>query len=158
MNTDKRQINQIKCIAVVIGAVLALLAGSTLFANHANADETASLEADSTKCQVMYRLYNKWTGEHFYTADKDEQANLQKVGWSYEGAGWYAPTSSKTPVYRLYNKHTAGGDHHYTMDKSEYDKLVKLGWTGEGIGWYSDDNKRSPSSQAIQPQRASQQS
>ncbi len=110
----------------------------------ANADETASVETDSTECQVMYRLYNKWTGEHFYTASSDEKSNLEKAGWTHEGVGWYAPTSSNTPVYRLYNKHTAGGDHHYTMDKSEYDKLVKLGWSGEGVGWYSDDNKEVP--------------
>ena len=75
MKTDKKHIYSIKCIAIVISAVIALVASSILFANQANADETASVASDSTKCQAMYRLYNKWTGEHFYTADKDEQKN-----------------------------------------------------------------------------------
>ena len=98
-------------------------------------------DSDEVGTQVMYRLYNKWTGEHFYTADKDEQKNLVKVGWTDEGTGWIAPTKSNTPVYRLYNSYVEGGDHHYTMSKDERDACVKAGWTDEGIGWYSDDNK-----------------
>ena len=95
----------------------------------------------SLKAIEMHRLYNKWTGEHFYTSDITEKNDLVKNGWSYEGVGWTAPSSSKTPVYRLYNKYVAGGDHHYTMDADEKDNLVKEGWSYEGIGWYSDDSK-----------------
>ncbi len=89
----------------------------------------------------MNRLYNKWTGEHFYTASTEEKENLVKVGWTDEGVGWTAPTKSATPVYRLYNKYVEGGDHHYTLDKDERDACVKAGWTDEGIGWYSDDDQ-----------------
>lgn len=92
----------------------------------------------------MFRLYNPYTGEHFYTADASEGDHLISVGWRYEGVGWTAPASSKTPVYRLYNKYVKGGDHHYTTDKAEYDRLVKAGWTGEGVRWYSDDAKGVP--------------
>ncbi len=88
----------------------------------------------------MYRLYNPNSGEHFYTADASERDNLKRVGWAYEGVGWTAPKTSKTPVYRLYS----GTDHHYTMDASERDNLVRVGWRYEGIGWYSDDGKRVP--------------
>lgn len=87
----------------------------------------------------MYRLYNKWTGEHFYSASATERDNICAAGWSYESVGWLAPTSSKTKVYRLYNKYA--GDHHFTMDENEYNSLEKLGWTKEGVGWYSDDAK-----------------
>ncbi|MDO4404314.1 MAG: hypothetical protein Q4C09_04675 [Atopobiaceae bacterium] len=96
-------------------------------------------DADTTETQVMYRLYNPNSGEHFYTANAAERDNLVTVGWSYEGEAWVAPVSSETPVYRLYNSHEALGDHHYTTSKEEYDYLVSIGWTGEGIGWYSDD-------------------
>ena len=89
----------------------------------------------------MHRLNNKWTGEHFYTSSDNEKSNLVKVGWTDEGVGWYAPSTSKTPVYRLYNGYVKGGDHHYTMNKSEVETLKKAGWTYEGIGWYSDDSK-----------------
>ena len=53
--------------------------------------------------QSMYRLYNPYSGEHFYTASADEMGHLASIGWSYEGVGWVAPKQSNTPVYRLYN-------------------------------------------------------
>lgn len=92
-----------------------------------------------TTTQEMYRLYNQWTGEHFYTAAAGERDHLKGVGWTYEGIGWVAPEKSGTPVYRLYNEFAPGGDHHYTMSAYERDELVKAGWKDEGIGWYSDD-------------------
>lgn len=51
------------------------------------------------------------------------------------------PTSSGTPVYRLYNPYV--GDHHFTVSSQERDALVSAGWTDEGIGWYSSDDNRS---------------
>lgn len=87
--------------------------------------------ADGTN---MYRLYNRWSGEHFYTASTLERDSLAMIGWSYEGVGWVAPTTGD-PVYRLFNRYTS--DHHYVMDAGERDKLVALGWRAEGIGWYS---------------------
>ena len=89
---------------------------------------------------VMYRLYNPNSGEHFYTASGNERDGLVKVGWKYESLGWIAPTTSKTPVYRLYS----GTDHHYTTSAKEKDNLVKAGWKYEGIGWCSDDAKGVP--------------
>ena len=83
----------------------------------------------------MYRLYNKWTGEHFYTSDFSEKNKLVTLGWADEGIGWWAPKSSGSPVYRLYNRYA--GDHHYTTSKSEYDMLGTVGWNKEGVGWQS---------------------
>lgn len=91
---------------------------------------------------VMYRLYNPNSGEHFYTASQAERYNLVQLGWQSEGIGWYAPKKSNTPVYRLYNPNA--GDHHYTVSVAERDWLVSLGWNDEGIGWYSDDQKGVP--------------
>ena len=85
---------------------------------------------------TMYRLYNRYTGEHFYTSDVSERDRLVSVGWSYEGVGWVAPVSGD-PVYRLYNGHVRGGDHHYTTSASERDSLVRAGWSYEGVGWRS---------------------
>ena len=92
----------------------------------------------------MHRLYNRWTGEHFYTSNTTEKNDLAKKGWSYEGVGWNAPSTSSKPVYRLYNPYVEGGDHHYTMDSNERDSLIKRGWSDEGIGWYSDPNQGVP--------------
>lgn len=84
--------------------------------------------------QNMYRLYNRWSGEHLYTADLDEAKADVAAGWRWEGVGWVAPTEGKA-VYRLYNPFS--GDHHYTMSEDERDGLVALGWEAEGVGWRS---------------------
>ena len=89
---------------------------------------------------AMYRLYNPNSGEHFYTASAHERDSLRRTGWKYEGVGWTAPASSRTPVYRLYS----GTDHHYTTSAAERDMLVRAGWKYEGVGWYSDDAKGVP--------------
>ena len=102
---------------------------------------SAALAADGVQ---MHRLYNQWTGEHFYTASAGERDSLVSVGWTSEGVGWVAPEKSGTPVYRLYNPYVKGGDHHYTTNASERDALVRAGWRAEGTGWYSDDAKGVP--------------
>ena len=89
----------------------------------------------------MYRMYNPNSGEHFYTSDINEKKHLVKVGWNYEGIGWYAPETGH-PVYRLYNPNV--GDHHYTLDINEKNHLVDVGWNYEGIGWYSDIEEKVP--------------
>ena len=98
-----------------------------------------TMDPDDPSRIKMYRLYNPYTGEHFYTASKTERADLITLGWNHEGIGWYAPPTSQTPVYRLNNPFANGGDHHYTMSAEERDACVEAGWEYEGIGWYSDD-------------------
>ena len=90
----------------------------------------------------MYRLYNPYSGEHFYTSNSAERDALRELGWNYEGIGWTAPSYSNTPVYRLYNRYA--GEHHYTTNVAERDQLVAVGWDYENIGWYSDDAQGVP--------------
>lgn len=89
--------------------------------------------------QPVYRLYNRWSGEHLFTTDKSEYDSLARVGWKQENVGWNAPNFSSTPVYRLYNRWS--GDHLYTTDRSEYDKLARIGWTQEGVQLYSGGSR-----------------
>ena len=84
---------------------------------------------------AMHRLYNPYTGEHFYTASVYERDAVVAAGWSYEGIGWYAPKNEGADVYRLYNANA--GDHHYTLSAGERDVLVTAGWNYEGVGWLS---------------------
>lgn len=86
----------------------------------------------------MYRLYNKWSNEHFYTANRSEYLGLIKKGWNDEKIAWYAPVDG-VAVYRLYNEWS--GDHHYTTSGREYDRCVENGWRGEGVAFYSDGDK-----------------
>lgn len=97
---------------------------------------TVNNSGDQISVIPMYRLYNPNSGEHFYTASVTEKNHLDRIGWNYEGIGWYAPTASHgIPVYRLYNKN--GGEHHYTISAAERRNLLRIGWSNEGIGWYS---------------------
>ena len=100
-------------------------------------EDIPALPRDS---EVMYRLYNRWSGEHFYTSDPAERAFLVGIGWTDEGVGWIAPKEG-AEVYRLYNPYAEGGDHHYTMDAEEYEALAKLGWEQEGVAWHSAGEK-----------------
>ncbi|MGI6118017.1 MAG: CAP domain-containing protein [Bilifractor sp.] len=103
---------------------------------------SVSVHCVSGSKKPMYRMYNKNSGEHFYTANQTERNNLRQAGWRYEGIGWYAPAASNIPVYRLYNANA--GDHHYTTNEREVSNLINAGWKYEGIGWYSDENKGVP--------------
>ncbi len=118
---------------------------ATLPSGRSLSHEWTVVEAKSESTQVMYRLYNPNSGEHFYTASTVERDATIAAGWNDEGIGWTAPSESNTPVYRLYS----GTDHHYTMSIVERDHLIDVGWTlegdnAEGIAWYSDDQKRVP--------------
>lgn len=52
--------------------------------------------------QIVYRLYNKNTGEHFYTMSVFEKDSLVKGGSNNEEIGWSTPNKGKA-VYRVYN-------------------------------------------------------
>ncbi len=91
----------------------------------------------------MRRLYNRFTGEHFYTTSTQEHDSLVKVGWTSEGEGWTAPASG-SPVYRLYNPYVPGGDHHYTTSATERAACIAAGWRDEGTGWFSADTTGVP--------------
>ena len=85
---------------------------------------------------------------HFYTADADEAAGLDKPGsgWSFEryefsipvpngkdGAG--ACAAGLVPVYRLYNNGFAlhiDSNHRYVTDAGERAKMQSQGWIDEG--------------------------
>lgn len=82
----------------------------------------------------VYRLYNHNTGEHFYTTSGTEKNANVSAGWTYEGVGWIAPTTSSSPVYRVYNPNAMGGDHYYTKSKYEAQSLVNKGWKWDNNG------------------------
>lgn len=95
-----------------------------------------------TNTQVVYRLYNPYTGQHLYTIDSNEYEELGKLGWNQENEAWKSPLKSEKPIYRLYNPNS--GDHHYTMDANEYKELGEIGWEQEGVKLYSDEAETTP--------------
>ena len=133
-----------KVATVKDGVVTAVAPGeATITATSVDNPEAAATCAVTVKAapgpepaegQDMFRLYNPYSGEHFYTASAYERDVLVGLGWQDEGVGWVAPAEG-APVYRLYNPYA--GDHHYTVSAFERDHLVQLGWTDEGVGWCS---------------------
>ena len=132
--------------------ILAVLTSIAMAAGVIVSVPSSPSEAASVETSLMFRLYNPNSGEHFYTADESERDNLESYGWKYEGVGWYAPTSSNTPVYRLYNPNT--GDHLFTTSTAERQNCLDAGWNDENIGWYSDDAKSIPVYREYNPNAA----
>ena len=97
---------------------------------------------EKVETNVMHRLYNPNSGEHFYTGSEEERDVLVSLGWIYEGIAWNAPTKTGDSVYRLYNPNS--GDHHYTMSAEERDMLVGVGWQYEGVCWNSASAENLP--------------
>ena len=137
--------NKIK--AVGISAALATTLGLGL------APAAALAETKVDDLATVVRMYNKWTGEHLFTTNALEVADLEARGWQNEGTYWKAPAAPKDekdpnsrymPVYRLYNPNSS--DHLYTTDLVEYTNLMAAGWRGEDVKFMSaafpkSDNK-----------------
>lgn len=54
---------------------------------------TAHWKAAPVRTAAMHRLYNPYTGEHFYTADTTERDHLTGLGWRYEASAGRRPPS-----------------------------------------------------------------
>ena len=85
----------------------------------------------------MFRLYNKFNGNHMFTSSKDEKASLIKASWKDEGIAWDIDNKI-LPVYRLLNSYN--GQHMFTTSIVECNSLIDGGWSYEGIADYGYKN------------------
>ena len=95
-------------------------------------------QAALAEAKPVWRLYNRYDGDHMWTLDKAEYDSLVKAGWTGEGKAWQAPhkeSMNEGFVYRLYNPWS--GEHLFIMDYGEYDQLGKAGWRKEGTAFES---------------------
>jgi hypothetical protein len=114
------------------------------------AQTTAPTSTDNPSLTAVYRFYNAKTGDHFYTASKQEQvivANTSKSGYASEGIAFYAYSTQITgtlPVYRFYDAKT--GDHLYTTSETEKTSLLGAtsGYKYESIAFYAYATQVSP--------------
>lgn len=96
----------------------------------------------------VYRLYNKVSMEHLYTASKYEYDNLPKLSsdWKREGVNFqsYNTNQSNTKaVNRVYNPKS--GEHIYTQDTYEVKVLTTMnGWRSEGVAFYAPKASSKP--------------
>ncbi|MCB2189197.1 MAG: hypothetical protein KQJ78_22500 [Deltaproteobacteria bacterium] len=116
------------------------------------ADRLFYVEPSPTGSAVaVHRLYNPYSGRHYYTYKDAERNTLVALGWNYErDEGAIYPTAGVAPagtteVFRLYN--TVTGTHLYTTSAPEvsyilntqpqWQKHTSLGWayTWAGAGY-----------------------
>ncbi|MBQ7149252.1 MAG: hypothetical protein IJR96_10960 [Pseudobutyrivibrio sp.] len=102
------------------------------------ASSSSSSSSEPTTVPV-YRLFNKLTGTHFYTANKVERDLLLEqnanAGWIDEGIAFQTAVTSSTPVYRVFD--VTKGIHLYTADIAARDAYIASGCADEGIAWYA---------------------
>lgn len=100
----------------------------------------------ATKGVNVYRLYNTWSHEHFYTANLDEYKARVADGWNGEGVGFVAPEDGSDQVdgqvYRFFNPNNK--EHLYTKDSAEVERLKAIGWKYEGVAWNSAKSDQTP--------------
>ena len=98
---------------------------------------SAASGAKAAASVSLYRLYNRYNGEHLYTMSSAERDDLVRDGWRYEGVGWYSAASTGVAVYRQFNPYVSVGTHNYTTSKAEDASLGSRGWRREGVAWYA---------------------
>lgn len=103
------------------------------FGTRINSTVLAWIESDTHHYVANFRLYNRNSGEHFFTTNATEYQALVNLGWRAEGVAWFA-TATGDEVYRLYNPNS--GKHFYTKSVTEKQYLVRLGWHDEGVAYH----------------------
>ncbi len=87
----------------------------------------------------IYRLFNTVTGQHFYTANKQERDLLLEKnaadGWTDEGIAFETAQKTSIPVYRVFD--LVNGNHIFTTDAAARDLYIANGCRDEGIAWYA---------------------
>ena len=84
----------------------------------------------------IFRLYNPHSGNHHFTASRNEYDTLGTIEWIREGLAWYGEDDSGVALFRFFNPNASGGTHHYTSSTEERVRMVSDGWVYEGISWY----------------------
>ncbi|MFC5222837.1 hypothetical protein [Bifidobacterium leontopitheci] len=82
----------------------------------------------------VYRVINKKTRFHHFTASRNEYLTLIRGGqWQSEGIPFYAAKKG-TNVYRLY--YPKNGAHFFTKSAAERNAAMKVGWRYEGVAFH----------------------
>ncbi|MGL4333778.1 MAG: hypothetical protein ACRCSC_01805 [Lactococcus garvieae] len=115
---------------------------ATLFGLATSAQAASAAEVN------VYRLYNKVSQEHLYTASKYEYDTLptKSRDWVREGVNFreYNSASANTKaVNRVYNPRS--GEHIYTQDTYEVKVLTsQRGWKSEGVAFHAPKTSSKP--------------
>lgn len=114
----------------------------TFSVNDGTATGTGSTTVKAITSVQVLRAYQASIGDHLYTQDSAEFANVLANGYVDESS---STGSFKLPqafadgtleVFRLFNplSHDNGGGHYYTFNGAEKNELQSAGWTLEAMG------------------------
>lgn len=87
----------------------------------------------------VYQLYNRSSGQWFYTTSAKERSAKIAKGWLSKGVAFKTPSKSTKPVWRLYNPKT--GAYRYTAKASQRKSLVAAGWKRQKTAFYGYELK-----------------
>lgn len=120
------------------GEIAALAAEGSGWTREGNAWTNPSGTADAS----VFRFYNPYNNDHFFTANAAEAQGLianTAMGYAYEGVAFMLSSdeTDQKPVYRFYNAQS--GEHFYTTSTAEADYVVQaLGFSAEGVLGYAE--------------------
>ncbi len=137
----------------------------TIGSAYANPDGDGRINLVAGEATV-YRLYNRWSGEHLFTTDRTEIQTLTGLGWTNEGArfteyadtdaedseGVFGSDATRVPVYRIWNVYN--GDHLFTTSTDEIAALMALdpaGWQSEGVAFWAPTESDVPVTRLYNP-------
>jgi Repeat of unknown function (DUF5648) len=93
--------------------------------------------------RAVYRADNPQTGQHLYTTNQGEIANIQAQGWTPAGVlGFVARTQTEGTV-ALYRIYMQDGDHFYTTSKEERQAVIGRGGQDHGVVGYVATSQQS---------------
>ncbi|KAJ7156962.1 hypothetical protein C8R43DRAFT_1065279 [Mycena crocata] len=124
----------ISILATLLMAVAQISANPVPSAADAASAERVSCPKASG-ASAFYRMYNRKTGDHFYTASSSEKKSFGKKGYKLQevsGLVFKSQQKNTVPFYRL----VGGSDHFYTMSKSERHSAVAGGFKKDGTAGY----------------------
>ncbi|KAB1068012.1 matrixin family metalloprotease [Methylobacterium soli] len=100
--------------------------------------------------EAVFRFLDTRTGDHFYTTDPAEKANILVTlpNFTYEGAAWAVPDkgTDTVDVFRFYDTKT--GQHFFTTSTSERDTILKTlpSYHDEGVAFQAYADAGTPGS------------
>jgi hypothetical protein len=85
---------------------------------------------------AVYRADNPQTGQHLYTTNQGEIANIQSQGWTPAGVVGFVARTQAQGTEALYRIYVQNGDHFYTTSQEERQSVIARGGQDHGVVGY----------------------
>jgi hypothetical protein len=86
--------------------------------------------------RAVYRADNSQTGQHVYTTNQGEIANIQAQGWTSAGVVGFVARTQTQGTEALYRVYVQNGDHFYTTSQEARQSVIARGGQDHGVVGY----------------------